>query len=254
VRTIVSWVGRVLLFFMCLLAGPAATLLTGQVDLEQHWSDASHTRLRLAPEPAATPEAVVQVYAARAFNWRGLFSVHTWIATKGVRADHYLVYHVLGWRAQSGGDSVVVARGYPDRQWYGNPPKRLAEVRGAQAEVAIARIRTAIAEYPYSRAYRIWPGPNSNTFVAYVGRRVPELQLNLPANAIGKDYRGADGLVGVTPSGGGGQISLAGVVGLSASLVEGWEVNILGLGFGINPHSGALRLPGIGELLLGRRG
>jgi hypothetical protein len=34
----------------------------------------------------------------------------------------------------------------------------------------------------------MWPGPNSNSFTAWVGLEVPELELNLPFSAIGKDW------------------------------------------------------------------
>mgnify|MGYP002821083474 CR=1 FL=1 len=249
-RTILSWVGRLLLFFASLAAGPATMILTGEVDLEQPWSSASHERQRLAPEPSETAQAVVQVYSAQAFNWRGAFGVHTWVATKASGADHYLIYQVLGWRARYGSDAVVISRGYPDREWYGNPPSVLADIRGSDAEAAITRIRAAVLDYPYSRWYRIWPGPNSNTFVAYLGRRIPELKLDMPANAIGKDYRGTDGVMGTTPSGTGWQFSLAGLAAITASATEGLELGVLGLGFGINPGAGALRLPGIGVLEL----
>ena len=50
----------------------------------------------LAPDPATTPEAVIQVYAARAVSWRGVFSVHTWIAVKPTAAERYTRYEVLG--------------------------------------------------------------------------------------------------------------------------------------------------------------
>jgi hypothetical protein len=39
------------------------------------WRRASRASVGLAPDPAATPEAVVQVYAARAIRWRGCFGV-----------------------------------------------------------------------------------------------------------------------------------------------------------------------------------
>ena len=38
------------------------------------------------------------------------------------------------------------------------------------------------------RDYRIWPGPNSNSFVAHVLREVPELGTTLPPNATGRDF------------------------------------------------------------------
>jgi hypothetical protein len=31
------------------------------------------------------------------------------------------------------------------------------------------------SRYPYPNEYRAWPGPNSNTFTAYIAREVPEL-------------------------------------------------------------------------------
>lgn len=42
--------------------------------------------------------------------------------------------------------------------------------------------------YPYREHYKFWPGPNSNTFVAWVLAQVPEVQFDLPRNAIGKNY------------------------------------------------------------------
>ena len=46
------------------------------------WRTASRESTGVAPDPAVTSEAVIQVYAARAYNWRGLFGVHTWVAAK----------------------------------------------------------------------------------------------------------------------------------------------------------------------------
>jgi hypothetical protein len=41
---------------------------------------------------------------------------------------------------------------------------------------------------PYPNTYRPWPGPNSNTFLAHIARQVPELVIQLPSNAVGKDH------------------------------------------------------------------
>ncbi|MBS1186384.1 MAG: hypothetical protein H6R04_402 [Burkholderiaceae bacterium] len=35
----------------------------------------------------------------------------------------------------------------------------------------------------------MYPGQNSNTFMVHIGREVPSLLLDLPANAIDKDFR-----------------------------------------------------------------
>ena len=59
------------------------------------WYEARRDPTGLAPDPETTPEAVVQVYAARAVSWRGVFSVHTWIAVKPSGAQQYTRYEVL---------------------------------------------------------------------------------------------------------------------------------------------------------------
>lgn len=74
-----------------LLAGPAYMLASQRVALGGVWSQADRSPVGLAPAPQAHPEALVQVYAARAFDWRGAFGVHTWIATKPTGATHYQV-------------------------------------------------------------------------------------------------------------------------------------------------------------------
>ena len=109
-------------------------------------------------------------------------------------------------------------------------------------------IERAIRSYPYANTYRSYPGPNSNTFLAHIGREVPALKLDLPANAIGKDYRPIDRPVGLSPTGSGVQASLLGLLGLSIGLQEGIEANLLGLNFGIDFNRLALRLPFIGRL------
>jgi hypothetical protein len=93
----------------------------------------------------------------------------------------------------------------------------------------------------------IWPGPNSNTFVAFVARQVPELALDLPPTAIGKDYLGPS-LVARAASGTGYQFSLFGLLGLTLAKEEGLEFNLLGLTFGIDAAEPALKLPMIGRL------
>jgi len=76
---------------------------------------------------------------------------------------------------------------------------------------------------------------------------VPELRVDLPPTAIGKDYLGWRS-VSTTPSGTGGQASLFGVVGLAAGVEEGVEVNLLGLNFGLDPKSLSLKLPIVGRI------
>jgi hypothetical protein len=142
---------------------------------------------------------------------------------------------------------VAIHERAPDARWYGSLPEVYAEKRGEEAEQLIPRIDAAARAYPYPNEYTAWPGPNSNTFVAWITRAVPELGVDLPPTAIGKDYLGA-ALIGTAPSGHGVQVSLGGLLALTASGIEGLELNLLGLTFGINPFDPALKLPLVGRI------
>lgn len=162
-----------------------------------NWATAPRHSAGIAPDPAqAADRAIVQVYAAATYGWRGFFAVHPWIIYKRKGDTAYTRYDVVGWRAPQ-----VVQRDYavPDGLWYGATPQLLADHQGDSAQALIDGIEAAIASYPYASEYRSYPGPNSNTFLAHIGREVPALQLDLPANAIGKDYRPLTRPVGHPP-------------------------------------------------------
>ena len=230
-----------------LLMGPFGVMAFGDVDLKTPWHQTRRDSTGQAPDPARVHEAVVQVYGARTVRWRGAFGIHPWIAVKRAGADTYTTYQKIGWRAYRGGEAVVAATTRtPDAYWFGAEPRLLADHRGPAAEELIDRIEAAVAQYPWGHTYRLWPGPNSNTFVAFVARQVPALGLDLPPTAIGKDYLGPTTFVAPAPSGTGWQVSLAGVAGVTVAREEGLEVNLLGLGFGIDINDSRLRLPGFG--------
>ncbi|MET0535708.1 MAG: DUF3750 domain-containing protein, partial [Steroidobacter sp.] len=195
-----------LILFLPLYAACSATFLSssGRVGAND-WRTASRESVGLAPDPATTPEAVVQVYAARTIGWRGYFGVHTWIAVKRSGANEFTVHEVIGYRLRRNGTAVVSRVREPDGRWFGAEPDLLKDVRGPGVDALIERIETSVQNYPYAGTYRIWPGPNSNTFTAFVMRDVPELRVDLPPTAIGKDYLGAIP-VALTPSGTGAQV------------------------------------------------
>ena len=219
--------------------------LYGAVAPAADWRTASHEPVGLAPDPATTREAVVQVYGARTWGWKGIFGVHTWVAVKPTAAPNWTVYEVVGWRLRWSDSVVVISNRDPDARWYGSAPELYAEKRGEGVDEVIARIDKAAHDYPYAAEYGLWPGPNSNTFTAWLTRAAPELEADLPATAIGKDYLG-DAIVGTAPSGSGAQLSLGGVLGLAVSAVDGIEFNVLGLNFGVGPNG--VKLPVLGRI------
>jgi hypothetical protein len=154
----------------------------------QDWRTASRESAGLAPDPATTKEAVLQVYGAPAWSWRGWFAIHTWIAAKPSGADHYTVYEVIGWRLRSAGSPVRIATDLPDRFWYGKRPRLLQDLRGDQVDELIKQVTAAARRYPWQHEYSLFPGPNSNTFTAWIAREVPALKLDLPFSALGSGY------------------------------------------------------------------
>ncbi|MBD1388778.1 DUF3750 domain-containing protein [Neiella sp. HB171785] len=157
------------------------------------WRTASREPAGIAPDPVIEKSAVIEVYAADAFSWRGWFAVHTWVATKGIDDDEYTVYEVVGWRLNRGLPALYSYQtATPDRYWFGAKPKKLLSIRGDKAARLIPQIEQSVARYPWRDQYTVFPGPNSNTFPAWLAIQVPELELELPFSAIGSGYASED--------------------------------------------------------------
>lgn len=238
----------VCIFLLILLLGPLTVFLKGEARFDNQWFKATHHPVGLAPDPNNEKEALVQIYAARSFSWRGAFSVHTWMAVKPKDSNKYTRYEVIGWRMYNGLSPVSISnKTAPDAQWFGAKPWLIKEIKGNKAEDIIQELPNALASYPYPNNYRAWPGPNSNTFIAHIARQIPSLRLDLPSIAIGKDYTGFNPLA-KTPSGTGYQISILGILGLLIAAEEGLEINVLSLTIGFDPKDGSIKFPGIGRI------
>ena len=214
-------------------------------DPAKAWNEVDWSSSNMLPPAIAKPEAMVHVYAARVGRWRGVFAHHTWIVVKERGASTYTRFDKVAW-----GQPVRVNGWVPDGLWYGHTPQLIGAVEGPAAEAVIPKIRAAVARYPYNRVggYSIWPGPNSNSFVASVLTAVPEAGIALPPTAIGKDFRADGHVFGRTPSGTGYQLSLYGLCGVTIGWAEGFEVNVLGLVAGLDVRRPALKLPGFGRI------
>src|SRR5258708_21943853 len=173
-----TWLGVLLLGLFVLPVVVSGCLPNGRDGVP--WYEARRDPTGLAPDPAATPEAVVQVYAARAVSWRGVFAVHTWIAVKPDGAAAYTRYEVIGWGVDRGAPAVRVNRTGPDNYWFGDRPVRLVDLRGAGVDAIVTKIEAAVAAYPYPPSYRTWPRPNNNTFTPRVRRPASRLHPSAP--------------------------------------------------------------------------
>jgi hypothetical protein len=236
---------RLTLLIVFVLPVAAKALLWSIEDRPRNWWEARWSSAGILPAAASDPEPRVYVFAARTGGWRSIFAVHTWIVVKPANAGSYTRYDVTGF------GRPLRINGYPpDSYWIGNRPQMIAAIGGERAAAAIPKIEQAIRGYAYidDGAYRLWPGPNSNTFVATVLRAVPELEVAMPPEAIGKDFRADGSVIGLTESETGVEVSLYGLLGLKVGRIEGIEVNFLSLVAGLDTRRPAVKIPAFGRI------
>ena len=211
------------------------------------WHHADWSASGLLPAPAAKDPAQLMVLAARTGGMKGAVAVHSWIVIKRPGAKRYDRYDVVGW------GTPVRRNAYPaDGRWYSNDPVIHYAVEGAEAERLIPKVEAAITAYRWRKRgdYSIFPGPNSNTFVAAIARAVPGFDAVVPPTALGRDYP-ADGRWFVPPGDGRGlRLTLGGYAGIVLGGVEGFEINFLGTVAGFDPRSATLKIPGWGAVRL----
>jgi hypothetical protein len=210
-----------------------------------NWRTADRSSIGALPAPTRNPAAVVRIFSAKTVRWRGILASHSWIVFKPEGAPSYTRYDYTAW-----GELPIRINGFePDGRWFGNTPQVVFAADGASAAALVPRIEAAIARYTWRNPgdYRVWPGPNSNTFVAAIMDAVPEMRATLPPTAIGKDYPYDGRWFRLTPSGTGVRLTFGGYGGLTLAWVEGIEVNILGAVAGVDIRRPALKLPGLGR-------
>ena len=138
----------------------------------------------------------------------------------------------------------------PIRTGSASRSRLVADVRGEPAASAIPKIEAAVKAYPYASygSYRVWPGPNSNTFTATLLRAAPELDVAMPPDALGRDFRADGTIFGLTGSHTGVEMSIYGLLGMKLGWVEGVEVDFMGLVAGLDLRHPALKIPCFGRI------
>lgn len=212
-------------------------------DRPRSWSTADWSSAGILSKPAVS-DATVLIYSARTGGLKGAFSTHSWIVLKRPGEAHYERFDVVGW-----GRPVRRNGWAADARWYSNDPVAVFEAKGAQARALLPKIDAAIRDYQWSAYgdYTIWPGPNSNTFVASIIRAVPGLDIALPSTAVGRDFP-EDGRWFRRASTGDWHLSLGGFAGVVAGPVSGFELNFLGLVVGYDPRQARLKIPAFGAV------
>ena len=237
---------KVLLAILALFIAPLAVhaALYASKEHPRSFRDADWSTVGMLPPATADRDARLLVFTGRTGRWKGIFAVHSWVVFKAQNATAWNRYDVVGW-----GQPVRFNGWDPDGRWFGDTPRVLVDIRGEKAVALIPKVRNAIRAYDYGRFgdYRIWPGPNSNTFTAAVLRAVPEIEVTFRRMQLARIS--ATSLISASPTAGQRiEASLWGILGVKIGWVEGVELNFLGLVAGLDLRHPALKLPGFGRL------
>jgi hypothetical protein len=116
----------------------------------------------------------------------GIFAWHYWLVVEDGAGRHR--WEV--WQTKNAGGSCVghvhLDLKRPE-DGVGGGPSRLAAQWSGETALRIARVLERIESYPYCEVYRYWPGPNSNTFVAWVLRQAGAAEV-LDRRGLGRNY------------------------------------------------------------------
>lgn len=247
-KFVLRFFGKTVLFLFLVFILPALlsqALWQYNGEHAKSWRSAKWSASGVLPAANEDSQAAIYVMSARTGRWKGGFAVHSWVVTKEEAAPRYNRYDKVGW-----GRPIRQNAYAPDAFWYSNEPEIIHVVRGDEASALIPKIEQAILNYPYARRgdYQIWPGPNSNTFIAHVLDQVPELGVTTAANAVGRDFLGEDKFFRFDPDGMNLQVNFFGVAGFAIGKRHGFELSFLGLVTGIDFFNPAIKLPGFGRL------
>ncbi len=210
-----------------------------------NWRVANWNSSGLLPQASSVADAQVIVLATKTGQWKSIFAEHMSIVLKRKSDQEWTRYDVVGW------DQPVRKNNYvADAYWYGNAPRVIYKLQGDEAEALIPKIESSIAVYPNSTkgSYVLWPGPNSNTFVAWVVRHTEGFNATLSPLAVGKDFLGRGFQMAEAPSKTGYSFSWNGYLGLTLAKQEGLELHLIGGTIGIDPMHLGIKLPGLGQL------
>jgi hypothetical protein len=227
-----------------------ALATAGWWGMQEHpdtWRNADWSSAGILPRAPTRDEAAIYVLAARTGGIKGAFALHSWLVVKKPGSDQYDRYDKVGW------GSPIRHNGYAaDGRWYSNAPEIVVAATGTDAVELIPAVEAAIADYRFSKSgdYRVWPGPNSNSFVAHVLRGVPDLGMTLPANATGRDYAPGVFAVDLAPDWRDLHVTFGGLFGFAVGMRSGIEIHFAGLVAGVDILRPALKIPAYGTVSL----
>ena len=102
-------------------------------------------------------------------------------------------YEIIGWRLRWRDSALAVRHRAPDARWFGAACRSWSPRSAVRRRPKlIPRVDAAAHAYPWAGEYTMWPGPNSNTFTAWVLRAVPGSGPTCRRPRSAKDYSGKE--------------------------------------------------------------
>jgi hypothetical protein len=191
----------------------------------------------------------VQLWSATLPSALRIIAVHTWFNGFDEAEGRWRRWEV--WQNRdAGGESwghVHCDLMHPERPVGGGPARCEWEWHGDEAERLLVVLKRS-PEYPERNRYRYWPGPNSNTYAAWVLSQAG-IDYSLDPRAVGKDFLGAQGF-GLRRDRGRVQLESP-LLGMHLDPARAIELHVLALTLGIEREPLALTTP-LGRLRLRR--
>ncbi len=214
-------------------------------DRPGRWSDARWTSANILPSASDVEDAAIYIFSATTGGIKGAVASHAWIVTKKNGASSYTRYDKVGW-----GTPIRLNHRPADAYWYSNRPQIVKTITGDEAALLIPRIEHAIARYPHAKPgdYRLFPGPNSNSFIAHILRTVPQIGAVLPPHAVGRDFLPDGAIIHLDEDWRNIHVTLGGLAGISVGMRSGLEVHLFGLVAGLDFFKPGIKVPAIGRI------
>ena len=154
-------------------------------DLDMHpWRNASYASSVWHPVPIKSRRLLFR-FTAHARITGAVHSEYT--PGSRQKAEQWTLHRLSGDRLESlSGPPVVTVQKEAHRISAGSTHSLnfCWNAVAASPSTLIDRIESAVDAYPYAYRYRVWPGPNSNSFTAFVARKVPNWVWTCPLRRL----------------------------------------------------------------------
>ena len=128
----------------------------------------------------------------------------------------------------------------PYHTFGGGPPSLMMTWKGTTAD-RLAEVLDRAADYPLRERYLAWPGPNCNTFAAWVLREAG-VSSDMGPKSLGENYLGPVAGAGWTPGGTGVHLESSSA-GVRAGWREGVELHLCAFVFGVDVWTPGVKTP-----------